>query len=177
MRSNELVNYAAYGSLTRKVAVELLGRTNINYIPALIPGHGLRMLRSLLMGDAERKVLMGADRLIAVPDERYRKGILGGVMLGIPREETAILRAFDDSSEGEYELKKLEVIALFGRSGEIQQRIPALFVARKKIGRNYGERRDPRNYDPYEPFMGSEGYALEVARQFREEFLSNPSSN
>lgn len=176
MQSAELVNYACYGSMTKEVAEALLDR-HIHYAPARIPAHGIRMLTPELMSYAERVVMQGNPRFIAVPDRRYRRGIGGGIIFGLTREEAAILEAFDNSSDGEYEVKVHEIIAIQGLQGEYETKLPAILVARRKLwGKNYGEWRHPRSYNPYEPF-GVRGLnqALDTAREFRTHYIENNS--
>lgn len=173
MFSGELVNYAMYGSLTREVAEILLNRT-IQFAPARIPDHGIRYLTHNIMSDAEREVMQGSSRFIAVPDYRYSRGIKGGIIFGLPQEEVSILEFFDNTSPTEYEVKKHEVVALQGLRGDIESKLPAVLVARKKVGRNIGQWRDPMKYDPYEPFaLGSIG-ALAAAEEVREIYSKIP---
>lgn len=170
MPKAELVNYACYGSMTQEVAEALLNRY-IHYAPARIPAHGIRMLRYDQMSDAERAVMQGSPRFIAVPDHRYTRGIYGGIIFSLPIEETVILQAFDNSSENEYEVAVHQIIAVQGLHGQVETSLPAVLVARKKIGRNYGEWRHPSKYAPYEPFEGSVNRAIETVFEFRESFL------
>lgn len=135
------------------------------------------MFTHAMMSDEEREVMQGRGRFIIVPDRRYTRGVRGGIILAIPTEETQVLQAFDNSSEDEYEVLRHEVVAVTRPAAApdevIENTLPAILVARKKIyGRNYGQWRDPQNYDPYEPFgVGSARLrALETAEMVRDAF-------
>lgn len=177
--STELVNYACYGALTKEVAETLLGK-QVTWAQARIPNFGLRMITHEMMSDAEREVMQGLSRFIIVPDHRYTRGVMGGVILSLLKEETAVLQFFDNSSEQEYDVMTHPIEAIHKRAGEIIKcsQLPAILVARKKLyGKNIGEWRDGQNYDPYEPYgVSGRLTALETAQAVREIFLKSSQS-
>ena len=164
-RTENQLYYVGMGAMTGEVASILTGR-DIHSTSVLVPGYEARFLRSEDMGEAEREIMGGAPRWIAMHRPEMVIAMQAD-LLKVTEEDLGALRFFDDSDPaGGYEEVTVNVPTESGA-------VSALLIARRRVQDLIGtaafdSRKYPRymafSFDPVEARQKALAEAAEVRK-------------